>query len=53
MIFIGAMVRILLFLFTSTQREIAGDANVATKIFYGFLNCMAWIIEKICEQFTK
>jgi len=45
--------RIILFIFTAEQRIVNGEMNAAQKCLYSVLNCIAWLIEKICQQFTK
>jgi len=53
LITIAIIIRIVLFIFTAEQHVINPESNIVYRWFLGFLNCMAWIIEKICQQFTK
>jgi len=53
MITIATIIRIVLFLFSAQQKILQGEESTAYKIWIGFLNCMAWIIERVCQQFTR
>lgn len=49
----ATILRIVLFIFSAEQKVIDPNMGTAAKCFYGMLNCIAWLIEKICQQFTK
>lgn len=53
LITIASLIRIVLFVFSAEQKVAGENANCLAKLCYGFINCMAWIVEKICQQFTK
>jgi len=49
----ATLLKIVLFIFTAEQKATSDDMNCAKKVLIGFLNCMAWVVEKICQQFTR
>jgi len=52
LITLARILQIICFLFTAEQKIADPDMGPVKKCCLCFLNCMAWLIEKIVQQFT-
>lgn len=53
MISIATIIRLLLLIFSLYQRSTKTELNSFEKLCIGFMDCITWINERVCQQFTR